>query len=198
MDDPQRQLSSPALCVDHTAPREEPTAEQRGAFLDEMKLYAQYLYEEEVRRSERLHAVTKTYLIFIGSTFAGTLTLIDWLELTPSTVGAFTSTIYSMITTIILFVALIALTISLLSTIMVIKIWRIERLCHPMKLLLAFPSTHSTQHELLNTIIHNYISAATHNATANDSKGKLMSFASISYRISLIALVMSGLAIVFF
>jgi hypothetical protein len=146
--------------------------------------YSKYLYEEELKRSERYHGAMKTYLVFISLTFSGTIAIAKWLEIHPAIFFAKVMILPKMLLAGFIFLALAFLVASFIFTILVIKVWRTERLCSP-KLFALETSNELKEDKLTERIISNYVIAAERNGQVNEQKGQLLASASILYRIGL-------------
>jgi hypothetical protein len=166
--------------------------EARKDFLKTLADYSKYLYEEEVNRAERYHSAMKTYLVFIGSTFTATLGLAKWLGIAPANFHQMSSNPIGIMLGIFVIVALTCFVASFMFTILVIKVWRTERLCYP-KIFALEVSTESSETVLMEKIISNYVVAAERNGVVNDKKGKHLAIASVSYRIGLCAFLFAAI-----
>lgn len=160
--------------------------------LRELKEYMRYLYEEEERRAQRFHGATQTYLLFIGSTFAGTLAGLKWLEIRPNAGLPPSMSLRERLLLSLVLLSLLSLLISLLLTILVIKVWSKERLCNPRAFLLTASATPSRQ-DLLERIIANFVVAVDRNCRINNRRGQLLAAASHAYRIGLALLALAGI-----
>ncbi len=167
---------------------QEPSGEYMK-YIVELRDYMKFVYEEEVRRTERLNAATRTYLLFIGSTLGTTLAGLKWLEIKP--VGALSGSTgtFQTLLAVILLVSLIALALSFLFTIAVIKAWPTQKLCEPQEFVLESIPCYRT---LLQSMVANYSISAERNGKINQKKFFFLSLASRAYRVGLSLLTISG------
>ena len=154
--------------------------------------YARYLYEEEVKRAERFHNATKTYLVFICATFAGTIGTLKWLDIQPSKLLPLKFTIRDWALGGIFIFALLIILLSFILTILVVKTWRTERLCDPHEFFAATVNSTNERH-VLELILSNFLVAAQKNGKVNDKKGILLAAASQTYHIGLLLLIIGGI-----
>jgi hypothetical protein len=162
------------------------------SFLLRVKEFAQYLYEEEERRAGKFNEATKTYLLFIGSTLAGTVGALQWANIRPVAFLLHRHSAREMVIVLALLIAVIALGLSFLMTVLVIKVRNNEHLCKPSDFLGQVFSGHSEADTLERTIA-NFIVAAERNAAVNDKKGSLLASASRVYRVALVGLTVACL-----
>jgi hypothetical protein len=158
--------------------------------------YAKYLYEEELQRSERYHGAMKTYLTFISLTFSATVLIAKWLHVDPALFFSKYAPFAETLLTSFLLLALGFLMASFFLTILVIKVWRTERLCSP-KSFAREAAADSDMERLKEKIIANYVIAAETNGGVNDRKGSLLSKASFLYRCGVCCLVCAAVLYLF-
>jgi hypothetical protein len=153
--------------------------------------FSKYLYQEEIKRSDRFSNAVKTYLIFTMTTFTvnfGAVKLIN-----NSFSGFFTG-ITSFKETLVgafFFTSLISNLLAFLFTILVIKTWRTEGICNPMRLYTTLSELQDDRY-LLKEILIDFLVAAQLNAEVNDSKAKFLSLAAKTYFLGVFLLVMGG------
>jgi hypothetical protein len=164
-------------------------AEPPPVDLTKVEDYLRYLYEAEERRSERFHAATQTYLLFIGSTFAGTLGALEWLDLKPSRMVMLGAA--GVAVAILLIAALIVLVVSFVLTVLVIKVWPKERLCLAPEFVLRTGTFNRESFQA--AVIANFAIATDRDSRSNDRKGAVLGAASVTYRIALLLLMVAGL-----
>jgi len=164
-------------------------------FLLRVKEYAQYLYEAEDRRAERFQEATKTYLLFIGSTLAGTVGTLKWLDLRPTSLLSRAYSAKEQVVLIALLIAVLALGASFLMTILVVKVRQREGLCEPRQFL-AGAALDNSETEALERIIADFVVAAERNVMLNDEKARLLASASRIYRVALATLTLAAVGYV--
>jgi len=165
-------------------------------FLDELRDYSRYLYEEELNRSERFHGAMKTYLLFIGSTLAGSVATIKWLNLSPLMIKRPSLSFFELLLNIGLLTALLLLIAAFTFAVLVIKGWKTERLCEPKEFILT-SSMIGKKTKLLESIISNYAIAAERNGKVNDKRSTFLFLASGFYRIGLVLILICGILFIF-
>jgi hypothetical protein len=137
--------------------------------------YCKYLYEEEKERKNSLHAAVKTYitlLTFILGIGLG-LGLIKGLPIDKSIIVSNNN--FINIWLIIFFsISICCFFISLIFTILVLKIWRFERPADPRSISLKSIFMEN-ENEVISDIIADYIIACEKNYNINESKAKLLS-----------------------
>lgn len=174
---------------------EKAPAEEYIKYLESMVEYTRYLYEEEKQRSERFHLAVKTYVVFVGATIAGLVTGSKWLGVSPA--GILSSSALSLIEILVeatVVISLLLLSVSFVFSVLVIKGWKIERLCDA-QLFSLQSSFKANNVDLLETIVSNFAVAASRNAIVNDNRGKLLAWASLFYRIALLFILFGAISV---
>lgn len=152
--------------------------------------YFKYMYEEERHRSEKLNSASNTYLVFITFAFTFTTGLLNW---TGNPFGDLLSKNATLIQSILLVVvcfALILIFMSLILTILVVKVYRFERLCNPKDFAVETADIND-ESLILTSIISHYIVATERNYKVNNTKANFLSYGLKAYVIGFTLLVIS-------
>ena len=164
--------------------------------LDMLLSFCKYLYEEERRRSERFHAAIKTYIVIIGATLGGVTAVLKWAGINYESLQFENQHVVASLFLVSLSLAFISILLSFVLTVLVIKGWRIERLCDAEDFVLQVSENLSHQ-DMCEKIISCYAVAASRNAEVNEKKYRIFHGASLSYRIGMLFLVISVLLYTF-
>jgi hypothetical protein len=159
--------------------------------------YSKNLHEQENQRNDKLTSVTNIYLVVI--TFAFTLLLGVLSLISPSAVNMLLK--LSGDFQIVLFgglgISVFLLLMSLIFTVLVVKVRSFERLCNPKEFVIE-ASIIKSEEEVISAIISHYVVATERNFLVNNKKAKYLSYALQSYIAGFIFLVFAIIGIFFF
>ncbi|MEW6444283.1 MAG: hypothetical protein AB1640_25340 [bacterium] len=147
--------------------------------------YIKYLYEEENERRDVLNNTTKIFLGTFGFVVSVGVAKIASIEKLPSMIQGLSNRApageYIALTSILLlFAAAGLLFASFLFTVLVVKMWKRERLCDPQRFVFR-AMTMSNEARLLSAIVADYVVAANRNHRINEQKARLLSRALLSF-----------------
>lgn len=149
------------------------------AILIRLLEYCKYIYEEEHQRTNRLNNAVKIYLTFLTITLGiGILKIVPLAEIknllksvsSLNPIGPY----LELIALSLFYLSAILFGFSFIFTILVLKIWRFERLCDPKDTALKSISLGS-ENQLLSLITADYTVAANRNYLINEKKARLLS-----------------------
>lgn len=152
--------------------------------------YSKYLYEQENQRNEKLTSVTNIYLVVITFAFSfmsGLLSLIS-----PSSETALFNLNISKnpVLYIGLGVAVVLILLSLIFTLLVVKVRSFERLCNP-KDYVTEAEHFKTEQELVGSMIAHYVVATERNFLVNNKKAAHLANALQSYVFGFVILLLA-------
>lgn len=147
--------------------------------------YVKYLYEEENERRDVLNNTTKIFLGTFGFVISVGLAKITAIEKLPSMILGISSSApagkYIALAGALLLLASVGLFLaSFLFTLLVVKIWKRERLCDPQGFVFR-AMTMPDEARLLSAIIADYVVAANRNHRINEQKARLLTRALLSF-----------------
>ena len=153
--------------------------------------YCKYLYEAEKERTSNLNNSVKVYIAFLTFILSvGAFKTLSIEKLVSLLKKASVDRTFAVFGIALFALSVLSLFISFVFTILILRIWRFERLSNP--LVTAIRSVYmETENELLSALIANYIVASNRNHNINDQKAKLLSYALFSLIIGLALLVIS-------
>lgn len=106
--------------------------------LDLMLEYSRYLYENELARTDKLNDTSKTFILFISSTFTVLLAGLTWVGV--DVLSKQTDTIYNpanLAAASLFLVSVLALVLAFVFVVLSVKIRSFERLCDPLQFVSA-------------------------------------------------------------
>jgi hypothetical protein len=165
----------------------------KTAYIEELNNYFKYLYEEEKDRTDKINSATNTYLVFITFAFSFGSGFLGWFSsnISPS-IFSFSSP--GRIIAIAIFgIAVIFLVISLVFTVLVVKVRNFERLCDPEEFAKE-AMNYSGLDDLFGLIIANYIVALDRNFLVNNKKTRYLTRGLVTYLVGLL-LMFAGFAL---
>lgn len=157
--------------------------------------YCKYIYEEEKTRANLLNNTVKIYLAFL--TFALGLGVWKMMPIDKAFLYINRSPHYLnhyYIFKCFFILSLFLFFLSFIFTILVLKVWKFERLCDPKERAINSVFT-KNPNKILSIIISDYIVAANRNYEINEKKAKLLSKAVFSLLSGLILLLLTGLSV---
>ena len=142
--------------------------------------YCRHMYEEEKDRSQRLNDAVKVYLGFTSFIVGiGALKLVTVDQLAAlfkvQALPVAAAVLSTRIGTMLFFVSFALFAASAVCTILVLKVWRFERLCDPEHLVVRTAIMESEM-DLLSSMVADYAVAANRNYEVNERKAKLLSY----------------------
>jgi hypothetical protein len=152
--------------------------------------YFKYLYEEEKHRTEHLNSATNTYLVFITFAFTFTVGLFNWLYPQVDAMFFGKITIIQSILLAGLIISIVLIIVSLVFTILVVKVRRFERLCIP-KEFAKEASGMVGENEIINSITSHFIVAVEKNYQVNNAKAKFLAYGLRTYIFGFLLLLIS-------
>lgn len=147
--------------------------------------YSLYLYENELHRTTDLNATSKTYIVFISSTFTALLAGLTWVgtDYFVQQIERIGDPLHLMVFALFLS-SIFVLVLAFIFVVLSVKIRSFERLCDPIDFL-----NKSEQQDMdLNKkdITANYIVATSRNYTVNNQKSRWLFRGLITYLLALI------------
>ncbi len=163
---------------------------QDKALLSQLAEYARYLYEEENKRRDVLNRTTKIFLACFGAVASIGLAKPAALEAAPATLARLAAVPPWGLHVALLGAALLLASAGLLCasfifTILVLKMWKWERLCDPRQLAIRAMTMPGESH-LLSAMVADYVVAANRNHGINEQKARLLSKALFSFIFSFV------------
>lgn len=164
---------------------EDITLTQDKALLSQLAAYVKYLYEEENNRRDVLNKTTKLFLGGFAVVVSIGFTRLSAIEALPTTVARLTRIVPGG-TYLALFAGTLLLAVaalfcaSFIFTVLVLKMWKWERLCDPQQFVFR-AMTMSSHSRLLSAIVADYVVAGNRNHKINEQKARLLSKALISF-----------------
>ncbi len=150
------------------------------SILNHLLSYSKTLHEQENQRNDKLTNVTNIYLVVI--TFAFTL-LLGVLSLISPTAGSMLLKL-SKEFQIVLFgglgVSVLLILMSLIFTMLVLKVRSFERLCNPKEFIVEASSMKSEE-EVVGAIISHYVVATERNFLINNRKARFLAYGLQTY-----------------
>lgn len=157
----------------------------KNTYIEELNKYCKYLYEEEKDRTDKINSATNTYLAFITFAFSFGSGLLGWLSTNiPTPVFSITSP-GKLIAISMLFIAVIFLVISLVFTVLVVKVRNFERLCEPEEFV-SEAMNYSEMDDLLSLMLSNYVVALDRNYLVNNEKTQFLTRGLVTYLIGIL------------
>jgi hypothetical protein len=147
--------------------------------------YVKYLYEEENERRDVLNNTTKIFLGTFGFVVSIGLAKISAIEKLPLMIAGLSSRApagaYIALAGILLLLAATGLFFaSFLFTVLVVKMWKRERLCDPQRFVFR-AMTMPCEARLLSAMVADYVVAANRNHRINEQKARLLSRGLLSF-----------------
>lgn len=159
-------------------------------FLLRLTEYFKYIYEEENKRRDILNNTTKIYLGAFAFVVGIGIAKIETMEKLTSMVKILSDSIpgghyVSLLGTFLFIFSAILFFVSFVFTMLVVKMWKRERLCDPQEFVFRAMAM-SNENRLLSAIIADYVVATNRNHWINEQKAKLLSQALLSLISSII------------
>ncbi len=147
--------------------------------------YVKYLYEEENERRDVLNSTTKIFLGTLGFVVSVGAAKVASIEQLPPLIGklsnhAAAGQYVAVISILLLFTAAGLLLASFLFAVLVVKMWKRERLCDPQRFVFR-AMTMPNEARLISAMIADYVVAANRNHRINEQKARLLSRALLSF-----------------
>lgn len=155
--------------------------EAEGPKLEVIESYARYLYEGELERTQRMKAISATYLAVITTTFTAAVAVARALEIAPDTAGLETAPFAAA--ALFLIVAFICVVLSM-------RVERYERLSDPPSFVVYAEMVALDQ--VRRDIIANYAVATARNFEINEGRAQWLSRALLTYFLCLFMLFLWG------
>lgn len=157
--------------------------------------YVKYLYEEENERRDVLNNTTKIFLGTFAFVVSVGLVKIAAIEKLPSMIlglsnGTLAGKYIALVCTLLLLASVGLFFASFLFTVLVVKMWKRERLCDPQGFVFR-AMTMSDEARLLSAIVADYVVAANRNHRINEQKARLLSKALLSFISAFIVFVLT-------
>jgi hypothetical protein len=137
-----------------------------------------------------LNSATNTYLVFITFAFTFTAGLLNWLIDPIKILLSKDFTLIQYIFIISMGLAILLIVLSLIFTILVVKVHKFERLCIPKDFALEMSNVNE-ESEILTSITSHHIVATERNHMVNNRKAKLLSFGLQAYISGFILFILS-------
>lgn len=156
--------------------------------------YFRYLYEEEQKRNEKLSSATNTYLVVITFAFSFLGGLMSWLS--PGILEFSTAPNHPVKFLLLagLLASIVLILVSLILTMLAIKVRAFERLCSPMDYA-SEASQIRGEEGLIRSMISNYVVAADRNHHWNNVKARYLSYGLQFYLVGFALLLLTLLGI---
>lgn len=152
------------------------TDENDFAIILRQKEYFQYLFEQEQKRSNSIISGAKVYIGFlvfiIGSIFLKVISVEDIDKLFNNIINPY----LKIIVIFLLILSVISLLISIIFTILVLKVWSYERLCNPIE---RFKETilMTKEYEVISKCLSDFAITVNRNNQINNTRARYLSFA---------------------
>lgn len=151
--------------------------------LEKLVEYCKYLYEEEKARTIGLNNAVKVYIAFLTITLGmGVFGVLPVERISILLNGTSIDSTYKYVKVsgvVLFYVSVLLFFSSFIFTILVLKVWKFERLCNPKQTALKSVFI-ETENKMLSVIIADYVIAANRNYEINEKKAKLLSKALFS------------------
>ena len=157
--------------------------------------YCKYLYEEEKERTNRLNDAVKVYIAFLTFILGvGAFKILTIDKLQQLLKNSPTNRTFVIFGVVLFAISVLAFFTSFVFTILILRIWRFERLSNPRKISIK-ATFMENQNDLLSVIIADYIVACDRNHNINNNKASFLSRALFFLITGLVFLVISLLII---
>ncbi len=149
--------------------------------------YFKYLYEQENQRNEKLNSVTNTYLVVITFAFTFLVGLLGWISPNPNSLLISANNTNRVLWFVGVGISLILILVSLIFTMLVVKVRSFERLCSPIDFA-AEASQIDKEDELISAIISHYVVATERNFILNNKKARFLAYGLQTYIVGFVLL----------
>lgn len=148
--------------------------------IDLLLNYARYLYENELARTDKLNDTSKTYIVFISSTFTVLLAGLTWIGFDQFAKQIDIASSFRNVALLAVFAASITfLVLSFIFVVLSVKIRSFERLCEPLDFLGHSENNHPDA--VKKDMMANFAVATTRNYDVNQSKARWLFRALMMY-----------------
>lgn len=157
--------------------------------------YFKYIYEEEKDRTKSINDAVKVYILLISFILgAGLYKVLPLNNSFPMNID-YNDVSIALIINILFLLAVLSFLTSLIFTVLIMKVWKFERLCEP-KNKFAQAIILNDYNEYLISVIADYIVTSNRNNYINSQKAILLSRALV-FLISGLTLFIIGLILIF-
>ena len=158
--------------------------------------YFKYLYEQENHRSEKLNASTNTYLVAITFAFTFLVGLLGWMFPKESGPLAPLNGPVQVLMLVCIGIAVLLILLSLIFTMLVVKVRPFERLCDPAEFAEQTKSIRD-EADLMRAIISHFVVATDRNFQLDNEKARFLAYGLQSF-VAGFVLLLSALAGLYF